>query len=556
MRLLLRQATLMLVMIRFPVAALWVTMLVVSCASSRPADDDSGRSTFILVATGGARTAAPHERITLDGSGSSAGATPFEELSLTWRLIDQPEGSLPIFENSTTPIATFAGDLEGRYVVELEVSHPTLGVGRASATITVDDGIPDVETNVAPTATTAGDIFVMVGAPATLSGAASTDPEGAALTYRWQLVDAPAGAAAALEGGESVDARLTPDLPGLYTLRLVVSDGALDSAPAEARVHARRPRLSFSVSDAVHSPARDELLLLEDGEPWLHVLEPTSGAVTSIELPLDGMRLAASPGGSRTVVAHDGWVSEIDVAAATVVGTHPVTTTPAGAAVSDDGLVVIVPRVAFGERNLHTIDLATGLEALSSESTFRSFGPVVLHPDGDRLYALTGGSPDDLQRLDMISGLAELGADSPDSRERSLGSRIWASEHGALLLTGRSGAFRTTNDASDMTFAGQLEDSDHIEHVDHAAGVGLFATVHSVWPTTGFEGNEVCLHADDFLTLERTIELPPAAALDGTGSPVRAHFAFFSSDESTLFVLVEAPGLAGSPWSYRVVPLE
>ncbi|HEY6005564.1 MAG TPA: Ig-like domain-containing protein [Anaeromyxobacter sp.] len=54
---------------------------------------------------------------------------------------------------------------------------------------------------------------------------ASSDPDGDPLTYGWSLVSAPAGSAAVLSSTTAATPTFTPDKPGPYVVRLVVTDG-------------------------------------------------------------------------------------------------------------------------------------------------------------------------------------------------------------------------------------------------------------------------------------------------------------------------------------------
>lgn len=78
--------------------------------------------------------------------------------------------------------------------------------------------------NVAPTADAGDDRTVLPGQTALLDGTASTDPEGATLTYSWTKLSGPAGT---LTSSTAPTARFVPSIPGTYVLQLAVSDGDL-----------------------------------------------------------------------------------------------------------------------------------------------------------------------------------------------------------------------------------------------------------------------------------------------------------------------------------------
>ncbi|HSL02919.1 MAG TPA: PKD domain-containing protein [Nitrospiraceae bacterium] len=68
------------------------------------------------------------------------------------------------------------------------------------------------------------------GSLITLNGSASSDANGAPLTYSWSL-SGPAGSAAVLANPTSVSPTFTVDLVGTYTAQLIVNNGTVSSAP-------------------------------------------------------------------------------------------------------------------------------------------------------------------------------------------------------------------------------------------------------------------------------------------------------------------------------------
>lgn len=94
-------------------------------------------------------------------------------------------------------------------------------------------------TNGAPVANAGANNTVRVGELATLNGAASSDPDGNALTYAWTITSRPSGSTAALTGATSVNPSFTADRAGSYVIQLVVSDGSLSSAAATVTISTR-----------------------------------------------------------------------------------------------------------------------------------------------------------------------------------------------------------------------------------------------------------------------------------------------------------------------------
>lgn len=89
-----------------------------------------------------------------------------------------------------------------------------------------------------PTADAGSPVAVVVGTTVTLDGTGSSDPDGDSLSYAWTLLTRPAGSAATLSGANLAHAALTVDVPGAYTVGLVVNDGRGDSPQATVDISA------------------------------------------------------------------------------------------------------------------------------------------------------------------------------------------------------------------------------------------------------------------------------------------------------------------------------
>jgi len=102
-----------------------------------------------------------------------------------------------------------------------------------SADTSLDSGHPldsAVDGNSAPIADAGDDQEAAVSRVADLDGTGSSDPDMDALSYSWEITEAPPDSAAGLVDDTQADPQLVPDLPGRYVVTLTVSDGALEDS--------------------------------------------------------------------------------------------------------------------------------------------------------------------------------------------------------------------------------------------------------------------------------------------------------------------------------------
>jgi hypothetical protein len=169
------------------------------------------------------------DTVTLDGSRSYD--PKGLDLAYAWTLLSAPAGSSLDQSGLTgadTPSATFTADNYGVFSFSLVVDNGLLTSEADLIQVTVTG---DSE---APVANAGEDINGMDCMSISLDGTSSTDAEGDALTYMWEVQQVPAGSDVTNDS-LSDRASATPDFyadkAGTYKLSLTVNDGQRWSTP-------------------------------------------------------------------------------------------------------------------------------------------------------------------------------------------------------------------------------------------------------------------------------------------------------------------------------------
>jgi hypothetical protein len=250
------------------------------------------------------------ELVQLDGTGSTD--TDGDPLNFAWSFVSRPSGSTASLDDASLVTPSFVVDLSGTYVLQLVVDDGI--VSSAPDTVTIS-------TQNAPPAAEAGpDQTVFVGSLVQLDGSGSTDLEGAALTYVWSFLSKPTASTASLDDASAVMPSFTVDLPGAYTLELVVNDGNVDSQPDTVSINTENsqpvaeagPDQEALVGDSVQldgSGSRDV-----DGDPltylWASTVVPAGSLVTLSDAGVINPTFGPDLAGQYAVqlIVHDGTV--------------------------------------------------------------------------------------------------------------------------------------------------------------------------------------------------------------------------------------------------------
>lgn len=175
------------------------------------------------------QTVAVGSTVRLNGAGSS-NPIGVGALAYLWSFESRPKESKAAIENPTSPVlASFVVDLPGVYRVLLRVQN---GLGQDTAAVRI------ATSNSPPVAQAGANQTVPVGANVVLNGSASSDVDGDALSYSWNMITRPAGSQAQLADFRSVTPFFTADVPGQYVIELMVYDGQTASEPSAAIITA------------------------------------------------------------------------------------------------------------------------------------------------------------------------------------------------------------------------------------------------------------------------------------------------------------------------------
>lgn len=159
--------------------------------------------------------------VVLNGAQSSDANN--DPLTYQWKMVSLPTGSSTTIVDSTLVNATMIPDVEGTYVVRLEVNDGTISSEAVYTTIIA------TKENVAPVANAGDDQSVSINANVTLTAGASSDADGDSLTYKWTMISKPDTSSAQLSSSSVFQPTFTADKDGAYVFELIVSDGKVES---------------------------------------------------------------------------------------------------------------------------------------------------------------------------------------------------------------------------------------------------------------------------------------------------------------------------------------
>jgi hypothetical protein len=176
------------------------------------------------------------------------------------------------------------------------------------------DNDTSVTFNTIPIADAGDDLTVIVNNSVALDGSSSQDPDGDYLLYSWAIIEQPdESTSATLSNADNAIAQFTADVTGTYKISLVVNDGTVNSTASTVLVNAfDLHALNYRVIDAEYNQQFDNIVMVSDTPPALHVFDVATQSEQTISLLLPPTSVAVSRDGENAVVGHDGMISHVD----------------------------------------------------------------------------------------------------------------------------------------------------------------------------------------------------------------------------------------------------
>ncbi|WP_164002395.1 PKD domain-containing protein [Pyxidicoccus caerfyrddinensis] len=506
----------------------------------------SGRDTAPVARPGASRAVLSRRPVTLDGSASSASTGG--PVTFTWSFVSVPTGSAAAFADAAAVKPTFTPDLEGDYVVALVVSD---GMRPSAPThLTV------IAQNRAPVADAGADRSIVAGSSVSVQGQGH-DENGDTLTFAWTITRRPNGSTATLQQADTQRPSLALDREGSYELALVVDDGRSASRADTVVITAQAPFVSglgHRVTDAEYSKALDRLVMVSTNPNALYLYEPATQTETSVALPAAPISLSVGPDGQFAAVGHASSISYVDLATPQLVKTVTVTSEDFDVVLAGNGFAYAFPRSDPSYWvSIHCVDLATGVETLSSDWSLYAGTRARLHPNGTSIYGATNSYySGEMEKYDISRGTARMLYRAPYNSERGVCGELWFSEDGGRIFTACGNTFRASDvRAEDMTYSGTLSGAGSIRHLTHSTAANRIALVQaSYWEPSA--GKSVRLYLPDALGFERSIALPAFKA-NGTAYDGFGRFVFYSAAGDKLIVVVQADPSSGLLNDYGIV---
>jgi hypothetical protein len=409
----------------------------------------SGQPTPVALITAPGLVSAAGVPVTLRGSGSYS--PDGSVLSYQWSLLNKPATSAATLTAPTQADLSFTPDINGSYTLQLAVSNTAGDTALRQISLFVGNYPPVLVLD-------RTQVHVLLGRSVMVSAANSQSQGGGALSYSWSIDAKPPGSTAVIAAPLDPLLAFTPDVAGSYYLTVRVTEGAVSSiAGVSVMVMAPVPGtllLNEVPLQVQYSKSQAKVVMAAAGPDALHVVDPSAGTDIAVLLPTAVKGLTLSPDGLLAAVLHEGAVSLVDVASATLLQTSPTGGAQTEAVVNNAGLIYLLGQTSgqWVTPDISLIDGRTGATVQAGTGTSSNiFGTTrAIYADlSQKLFTLSLGlSPLQLYAypVDPATGvITGAGVGSPYWGDYAMNVPFWLSSDERWLFTAAGTYFSTTN---------------------------------------------------------------------------------------------------------------
>ncbi len=333
------------------------------------------------------------------------------------------------------------------------------------------------------------------------------------------------------------------------------ADAAFDAGPPPPTPTPPSPAvvLDYEVLDARQSAPLGSIVMISSTPTnSLHIFNEATQIDTVVPLPAAPVVLGLDPSGLHAAVAYDANVSWVDLQAATVRATCPLSSNASGVALSASNVAYVVPATDQWV-NLHAVDLGTCTETLGSSQIWAG-GAVALHPSGLAAFTTVELDPNSIDRCALDASPITC-TDSENYQNwgtYSFGNDLWFSADGERLYSASGVTLRLPSDpnASPATYGGALNGISSVVWMSEAT----YAQEIAVIPGTA--DTSIQINETNFLGAIKTLPIPgfplPAAGADAGSGTAHGHFVFTTPALDMLYVIAQADPSSGALHDYAI----
>ena len=297
-------------------------------------------------------------------------------------------------------------------------------------------------------------------------------------------------------------------------------------------------RLPYDIVSAAYDKAFDKLILITADPNELHIYDPVTQydrAVTLIRPPLS---VSVRPDGRYAAVGHDGWVSYVDLQAATVVNVFQVITDVNSIILAGNGYMYLF---STRDRYIYSFEISSG--TVTATSAAYSGSVPRLSRDGNYLYV--GGNS--FSKWSIAQGVASR---ISTMNAPSTCGNLWLTEDGRRMFTACAKVYRVSSvPVEDLEPNGALSGATSVTWADESVVKGSTAVIPG--PSSSPGAAQIQIYGDAFLDLTGSIPLPKFHVGSAQYSAY-GQFVFWNRAATALIAIVKADASANLSSAYGV----
>lgn len=162
--------------------------------------------------------------------------------------------------------------------------------------------------------------------------------------------------------------------------------------------------LSYRTVASRYSTPLDRLVMISSAPDLLHIYDPSTTSDITVSLPKPPLGLAVSPDGLHAAVTHDGLLSWIDLSAASLIKTIPITGQPTTVFMSDTYAMYYLAGNGY-TGGINGVNLLTGTAVTFPGLNYYYATNGVFDASQQYMYLSQDGvSPDDMEKATITNG--------------------------------------------------------------------------------------------------------------------------------------------------------